>query len=116
ESAYRELVNKHGDVDCYSGLARTLVSLEDRDAALLGLREGAAAFARKNERVNAIALLGVAVEIAPFDLAAHRRFAAALANQGDLISACQEYARFVDAALSQRDTRRAWLELTYGRA
>src|SRR5213075_2109613 len=39
----------------------------------------------------------------------------ALANQGDLISACQEYARFIDAALAQRDTRRAWLELTYGR-
>ena len=115
ESAYRELVNKHGDVDSYGGLARTLVSLEDRDAALLALREGAAAFARKNERVNAIALLGVAVEIAPFDLAAHRRFAAALANQGDLISACLEYARFIDTALSQRDTRRAWLELTYGR-
>jgi hypothetical protein len=115
ESAYRELVGKHGDVDSYSGLARTLVSLEDRDAALLALREGAAAFARKNERVNAIALLGVAVEIAPFDLAAHRRFAAALANQGDLISACQEYARFIDTALARRDTRRAWLELTYGR-
>jgi hypothetical protein len=115
ETAYRELVNKHGDVDSYSGLARTLVSLEDRDAALLALREGAASFARKNERVNAIALLGVAVELAPFDLAAHRRFAAALANQGDLISACQEYARFIDTALSQRDTRRAWLELTYGR-
>jgi tetratricopeptide (TPR) repeat protein len=115
ESAYRELVSKHGDADSYSGLARTLVSLEDRDAALLTLREGAAAFARKNERVNAVALLGVAVEIAPFDLAAHRRLAAALANQGDLISACEEYARFIDAALSQRDTRRAWLELTYGR-
>ena len=115
ETAYRELVNKHGDVDSYRGLARTLVSLEDRDAALLALREGAAAFARKNERVNAVALLGVAVEIAPFDLAAHRRLAAALANQGDLISACEEYARFIDAALAQRDTRRAWLELTYGR-
>jgi len=115
EAAYRELVNKHGDIDSYSGLARTLVSLEDRDAALLALREGAANFARKNDRVNAIGLLGVAVEIAPFDLAAHRRFAAALANQGDLISACQEYARFIDAALGQRDTRRAWLELTYGR-
>ncbi|MDQ2911674.1 MAG: hypothetical protein M3T56_00255, partial [Chloroflexota bacterium] len=115
ETAYRELVKKHGDVDSYGGLARTLVSLEDRDAALLALREGAASFARKNERVNAIALLGVAVEIAPFDLAAHRRFAAALANQGDLISACQEYGRFIDAALAQRDTRRAWLELTYGR-
>lgn len=115
ESAYRELVNRHGDVDSYSGLARTLVSLEDRDAALLALREGASAFARKNDRVSAVALLGVAVEIAPFDLAAHRRLAAALANQGDLISACQEYARFIDAALTQRDIRRAWLELTYGR-
>ena len=115
ETAYRELVSRHGDVDSYGGLARTLISLEDRDGALLALREGAAAFARKNDRVNAIALLGVAVEIAPFDLAAHRRFAAALANQGDLISACQEYGRFIDAALAQRDTRRAWLELTYGR-
>jgi len=115
ETAYRELVAKHGDAESYSGLARTLVSLEDRDAALLALREGAGAFARKNDRVNAVALLGVAVEIAPFDLAAHRRLAAALANQGDLISACEEYARFIDVALAQRDTRRAWLELTYGR-
>src|SRR5437867_7277830 len=115
ETAYRELVSKHGDVDSYGGLARTLISLEDRDAALVALREGAAAFARKNDRVNAIALLGIAVEFAPFDLAAHRRFAAALANQGDLMSACQEYARFIDTALAQRDTRRAWLELTYGR-
>ena len=115
ETAYRELVTKHGDVDSYSGLARTLVSLEDRDAALVALREGASAFAKRNDRVAAVALLGVAVEISPFDLAAHRRLAAALANQGDLISACQEYARFIDTALSQRDTRRAWLELTYGR-
>ncbi len=115
ESAYRELVAKHGDADSYSGLARTLVSLDDRDAALLALREGAGAFARKNDRVNAVALLGVAVEIAPSDLAAHRRLAAALANQGDLISACQEYARFIDVSLAQRDLRRAWLELTYGR-
>ena len=115
ESAYRELVTKHADVDSYSGLARTLVSLEDRDAALQSLRDGASAFARKNDRVSAVALLGVAVEIAPFDLASHRRLAAALANQGDLISACQEYSRFIDAALAQRDTRRAWLELTYGR-
>jgi tetratricopeptide (TPR) repeat protein len=115
EAAYRELVAKHGDVDSYAGLARTLVSLEDRDAALLALREGASLSAKKNDRVSAVALLGVAVEIAPFDLAAHRRLAAALANQGDLISACEEYGRFIDAALSQRDTRRAWLELTYGR-
>ncbi|TMC72573.1 MAG: hypothetical protein E6J13_05070 [Chloroflexi bacterium] len=115
ETAYRELVGKHGDADSYSGLARTLVALEDRDAALLTLRGGAAAFAKKNDRVSAVALLSVAVEMAPFDLAAHRRLAAALANQGDLISACEEYARFIDTALAQRDTRRAWLELTYGR-
>ncbi|HEV8534879.1 MAG TPA: hypothetical protein VGR87_04055 [Candidatus Limnocylindria bacterium] len=115
EGAYRELVNKHGDVDSYTGLARTLVSLEDRDEALKMLRDGAAAFAKRADRVSAIELLGVAVQIAPSDLAAHRRLAAALANQGDLISACQEYARYIDAALAQRDTRRAWLELAYGR-
>lgn len=115
EAAYRELVSKHGDVDSYAGLARTLVSLDERDAALTVLREGAAAFAKKSNRVDAIALLGVAVELAPFDLAAHRRLAAALANQGDLISACQEYGRYIDVALAQRDIRRAWLELTYGR-
>ncbi len=115
ETAYRQLIAKHGDADSYSGLARTLVSLEDREAAILALREGAGAFARKNDRVAAVALLGVAVEIAPSDLASHRRLAAALANQGDLISACQEYARFIDVSLAQRDMRRAWLELTYGR-
>src|SRR5919204_6088024 len=115
EAAYRELVAKHADVDSYSGLARTLVSLDDVEAALTVLRDGAAALARKNDRVSAIALLGVAVEIVPTDLAAHRRLAAALANQGDLISACEEYGRYIDVALSQRDTRRAWLELTYGR-
>src|SRR5437867_1837351 len=115
EAAYRELVAKHGDADSYTELARTLMSLEDVEAALAVLRDGASALTRKNDRVSAIALLGVAVEIVPTDLAAHRRLAAALANQGDLISACEEYARFIDAALSQRDTRRAWLELTYGR-
>src|SRR5206468_3903153 len=115
EAAYRELIRKYGDVDAIGGLARTLQSLEDFDAALSVLREGAGAFARKGDRVSAIALLGVAVEIAPRDLAAHRRLAAALANQGDLISACEEYGRFIDVALRERDTRRAWLELAYGR-
>jgi tetratricopeptide (TPR) repeat protein len=115
EGAYRELVRRYGDVEAIGGLARTLQSLEDSDAALSVLREGAGAFARKGDRVSAIALLGVAVEIAPRDLAAHRRLAAALANQGDLISACEEYGRFIDVALRERDTRRAWLELAYGR-
>src|SRR5919204_539852 len=72
-------------------------------------------FAKKNDRVSAVALLGVAVEIVPLDLAAHRRLAAALANQGDLIGACEEYERYIDAALKEKDTRRAWLELAYGR-
>jgi hypothetical protein len=115
EAAFRQLVAKHGDVASYAGLARTLISLEDVEAALAALREGASAYARKSDRVHAIALLGLAVDIAPSDLAAHRRLAAALANQGDLIGACQEYARFIDAALALRDTRRAWLELSYGR-
>src|SRR5437762_1166425 len=70
---------------------------------------------RAGDRASAVALLADAVEIAPSDLASHRRFAAALANQGDLIGACDEYARFVDVALGERDTRRAWLELAYGR-
>jgi hypothetical protein len=115
ETAYRELVAKHGDAESYTGLARTLVSLEDSDSALAVLRDGAAAFAKKNDRVSAVALLGVAVEIVPLDLAAHRRLAAALANQGDLIGACEEYERYIDAALKEKDTRRAWLELAYGR-
>src|SRR5437870_7642275 len=106
EAAYRELVNKHGDIDSYSGLARTLVSLEDRDAALLALREGAANFARKNDRVNAIGLLGVAVEIAPFDLAAHRRFAAALANQGDRITPARRTAAFTNPPPASPTPRR----------
>src|SRR5439155_8906069 len=115
EAADRDLVPKHGDADSYTELARTLMSLEDVEAALAVLRDGASALTRKNDRVSAIALLGVAVEIVPTDLAAHRRLAAALANQGDLISACEEYGRYIDVALSHRDTRRAWLELTYGR-
>ena len=115
EKAYRELWTKHGDVDSCAGLARTLVSLEDVEAAVRVLREGAAAFARKADRVNAVALLGIAVRLAPADLNAHRRLAAALANQGDLQSACEEYARFIDVVLGQRDAKRAWLELAYAR-
>ena len=115
EFAYRELVEKHNDVDSHRGLARALLQLGDSDGALAHLRDGAAVYARAGDRASAVALLADAVEIAPSDLASHRRFAAALANQGDLIGACDEYARFVDVALGERDTRRAWLELAYGR-
>src|SRR5438132_4017575 len=115
EMAYRELVDKHNDVDSHRGLARALLAVGDSESALAHLRDGAAAYARAGDRASAVALLADAVEIAPSDLASHRRFAAALANQGDLIGACDEYARFVDVALKDRDTRRAWLELAYGR-
>lgn len=115
EIAYRQLVEKHGDVEAYCGLARAQAAQQDIGAALTTLREAAARFAQAGDRVTAVALLLEAVAIAPSDLAAHRRLAAALANQGDLPSAIREYARFVDMALAQNDTRRAWLELAYGR-
>ena len=115
EIAYRQLVEKHGDADAYCGLARAQAAQQDIGAALTTLREAAARFAQAGDRVTAVALLLEAVAIAPSDMAAHRRLAAALANQGDLPSAIREYARFVDVALAQNDTRRAWLELAYGR-
>ncbi len=115
EIAYKALVEKHGDTESYCGLARAQAALEDEAAGLATLRDGAAKFAQRGDRASAVTLLVEAVAIVPSDLAAHRRLAAALANQGDLPSAIAEYARFVDMALAQRDTRRAWLELAYGR-
>jgi tetratricopeptide (TPR) repeat protein len=115
EIAYRQLVEKHGDLESYCGLARAQAAQQDVGVALATLREGAARFAQAGDRASAVGLLLEAVAIAPSDLAAHRRLAAALANQGDLPSAIREYGRFVDVALAQNDTRRAWLELAYGR-
>jgi tetratricopeptide (TPR) repeat protein len=115
EKAYNELIAKHGDRDAYVGLAQAQAGLEDSEAALNTLREGAAQFARAGDRASAVTLLAAAVTFAPIDLAAHRRLAAALANQGDLPSAVEEYARYVDASLSAGDSRRALLEISYGR-
>ena len=115
EEAYRQLAQKHGDVASYRGLAQTQVALEDVGAAVLTLRDGAAVFARRGAREDAIALLTDAVGMAPGDLAAHRRLAAAHANAGNAVDACAEYERFVDYALAEGDSRRAWLELTYAR-
>jgi tetratricopeptide (TPR) repeat protein len=115
EIAFRELAEKRGDIDAYCGLARAQAAQQDVGAALTTLREAAGRFAQRGDRASAVALLLEAVAIAPSDLAAHRRLAAALANQGDMPSAIREYARFVDMALAQHDTRRAWLELSYGR-
>ena len=115
EKAFIELVQKHGEAAAYVGLARTQASLEDPAAALNTLRDGAAKFARANDRATAISLLAEAVQLVPEDLSAHRRLAAALANQGDMLGAVEEYERFVDVALRAGDSRRALLELAYGR-
>jgi tetratricopeptide (TPR) repeat protein len=115
EIAFTQLVDKHGDTYSYTQLARTQSALEDDGAALNTLRDGAAKFARAGDRATAVSLLAAAVEIVPADLSAHRRLAAALANQGDMLGAVAEYARFVDVALATGDSRRALLELAYGR-
>ena len=115
EKAYTELLQKHGDAESIIGLARTQAALEDEPAAITTLRDGAAKFARANDRATAVSLLAEAVALVPSDLAAHRRLAAALANQGDLPSAVEEYGRFVDVAMAAGDSRRALLELAYGR-
>ncbi len=115
EKAFAALLVKHGDIDIYVGLARTQIALEDETAALNTLREGAAGFARAGDRATAVSLLAEAVGLVPGDLSAHRRLAAALANQGDMPGAVEEYARFVDVSLSTGDSRRALLELAYGR-
>jgi len=115
EKAYLELVQKHGDAESYVGLGRAQIALDDAAAALNTLREGAAKFARQGDRATAISLLAEAAALAPEDLSAHRRLAAALANQGDMQGAVEEYARFVDVALQAGDSRRALLELAYGR-
>jgi tetratricopeptide (TPR) repeat protein len=115
EKAFTDLLEKHGDVETYAGLARTQVALEDETAALNTLRDGASRFARGGDRATAVSLLAEAVALVPGDLSAHRRLAAALANQDDMPGAVEEYARFVDVALSSGDSRRALLELAYGR-
>ena len=115
EKAYLELVAKHGDLPSYVGLGRTLAALEDVPAALNALRDGASKYAKAGDRASAVSLLAEAVALAPADLAAHRRLAAALANQGDLPGAVEEYGRFVDVACTAGDSRRALLELAYGR-
>ena len=115
EEAYRQLAQKHGDAASFRGLASTQLALEDIGAALLALRDGAQSLAKRGDRAGAIGLLSEAVGIAPGDLAAHRRLAAAQAKAGDSVAACTEYERFVDYALAEGDSRRAWLELTYAR-
>ncbi|HEX4744723.1 MAG TPA: hypothetical protein VFW12_08655 [Candidatus Limnocylindria bacterium] len=103
------------EADTFRAVARDAISRDDIGSAVTALRDGAATLSRSNDRAGALALLEQAVRVAPGDLTAHRRFAAALVNRGDVRGACAEYARFVDLAVTRGDTRRAWLELTYAR-
>jgi len=115
EKAYLELVAKYGDRNSIIGLAQTQAALEDVPAALETLRAAASNFAKKGERAEAVSLLAAAVSFGPIDLASHRRLAAALANQGDLSGAVDEYRRYVDECKANGHANRALLELAYGR-
>jgi hypothetical protein len=115
EKAYLELVAKYGDRTSIIGLAQTQAALEDVPAALETLRSAASNFAKRGDRAEAVSLLAAAVAFGPADLSSHRRLAAALANQGDLTGAVDEYGRYVDECLATGDKNRALLELSYGR-
>lgn len=62
---------------------------------LAGLLAGAATLTRSGNRLAAIVALLRAIDVAPDDLTAHRRLAAAYAVAGDRDGARREYERFV---------------------
>ena len=62
---------------------------------LAALLDGARSLSRSGNRVAAIAALVSATGLAPDDLTAHRRLAAAYAVAGDRASAKAEYDRFI---------------------
>jgi tetratricopeptide (TPR) repeat protein len=64
-------------------------------AGLAELLRGAAILSHAGNRTAAIAALDSAVALAPDDLTAHRRLAAAYANAGDGDRARSEYDRFI---------------------
>lgn len=97
----------------YRGLAKVMVEQEDKPAALRILLDGGAALAKAQQRNSAIAIYREAVTLAPSDLTAHRRLAAALALGGDNDGAAHEYARYIKHALDDGQNERAQLEATY---
>ena len=79
-------------------------------AALLG---GAATLSREGHRIGAIAALRSAVGLAPDDLTAHRRLAAAYAVAGDRESAQDEYDRFIARLEARGSYDAATVERSY---
>lgn len=82
-------------------------------AGLAELLRGAALLSHAGNRTAAIAALGSAVALAPDDLTAHRRLAAAYANAGDADRARSEYDRFVARLQARGCPDAAAAEQTY---
>ena len=97
----------------YRGLAKVLVEQEDKPAALRVLLDGGAALAKAQQRSGAIGIYREAVTLAPADLTAHRRLAAALSLAGDSDGAAHEYARYIKHAMDEGHAERAQLEAAY---
>ena len=83
---------------------------------LSALLDGAATLRRAGNRTAAIATLLSAVGLAPDDLTAHRRLAAAYAVAGDRDSARAEYARFIARLEARGSFDGAALECGYAAA
>lgn len=111
ETQFRFLIDRFpGNDGGYRGLAKVLVELEDRAAALVALRDGASAMARAGNRAGAITMLRDAVGLDPLDLSAHRRLVAAHSLNGDEAAAGAEVARYVAVAA---DIERQRMEVAY---
>ena len=82
-------------------------------AGLAELLRGAAVLTQAGNRTAAIAALGSAVALAPDDLTAHRRLAAAYANAGDAARARSEYDRFIARLDARGDLDAAAAERAY---
>lgn len=114
EEQFRYLVTKFPGLDGgYRGLAKVLIELEDRPAAVTILRDGASALAKTGQRDAAIALLRDAVALDPLDHSSHRRLSAALALAGDLDGAVSELHRYVDGQFVIRNVDHARREIEY---
>lgn len=111
ETQFRFLIDRFPANDGgYRGLAKVLVELEDRAAALVVLRDGASAMAKAGSRAGAITMLRDAVGLDAMDLSAHRRLVAAYSLNGDEAAAGAEVARYVAVV---PDIERQRMEVAY---
>ncbi|HEX9268806.1 MAG TPA: hypothetical protein VF998_03080 [Candidatus Limnocylindria bacterium] len=89
------------------------VDRNTRVGELSELLERAATFTRRGHRAAALEALRGAIEVAPDDLTAHRRYAAARALAGDIAGAAREYERYAVRADGRGDVDAARLERAY---